>query len=49
MVICDVVFNYVLLFPWGELTRCYQAIKTEIVQFYSILSEKSRSTYTHRM
>lgn len=40
MVICDVVFNYVLLFPLGELTRCYQAIQTEIVEFYSILSEK---------
>lgn len=25
MVICDVVFNYVLLFPLGELTRCYLA------------------------
>lgn len=23
MVICDVVFNYVPLFPLGELTRCY--------------------------
>lgn len=26
MVICDVVFNYMLLFPLGELTRCYLAI-----------------------
>lgn len=50
MVICDVVFNYVLLFPLGELTRCYLAI--HYLTFTSILSEKRflcRNTHTHRM
>lgn len=50
MVICDVVFNYVLLFPLGELTRCYLAI--HYFTFTSILSEKRflcRCTHTHRV
>lgn len=50
MVIRDVVFNCVLLFPLGELTHCYLAI--HYFTFTNILSEKGllcSNTYTHMM
>lgn len=48
MVICDVVFNYVPLFPLGELTRCYLDI--HYFTFPPILRRLlCRSTHTHRL